>query len=226
MFGGKVFVEDEYPNLIFAKNGELYNIDGKSILVIGGAYSIDKDYRISKGYPWFKDEQLTEQERLNILDKYSGKHVDIILSHTCPLRYEPKESFKLSLPQIAVDKSMEYFLNEVEQRVDYDKWYCGHYHLEKTVDKLEFMFGRIKSVYTGEFIPKYDFYNGYEIVRDACSQKDYKYCPECKGDNIVIEKGEGHNINGLDFIAIVCNDCKKIYGFNDVNYKPNCPKEL
>mgnify|MGYP004657922123 FL=1 len=114
MFGGKVFVEDEYPNLIFAKNGELYNIDGKSILVIGGAYSIDKDYRISKGYPWFKDEQLTEQERLDILDKYSGKHVDIILSHTCPLKYEPKESFKLSLPQIAVDKSMEYFLNEVD----------------------------------------------------------------------------------------------------------------
>lgn len=94
------------------------------------------------------------------------------------------------------------------------------------MDKLEFMFGRIKSVDTGEFIPKYDFHNGYEIVRDACSQKYYKYCPECKGDNIVIEKGEGHNINGLDFIAIVCNDCKKIYGFNDVNYKPNCPKEL
>ena len=37
-------------------------------------------------------------------------------------------------------------------------------------------------------------------------------CPECKGDNIIIEKGEGHNINGLDFIAIICNDCKKVYG--------------
>lgn len=136
MFGGKVFIEDEYPNLIFAKNGELYNIDGKSILVIGGAYSIDKDYRIGKEYPWFKDEQLSAQERLNILDKYLGKHVDIILSHTCPLRYEPKESFKLSLPQIAVDKTMEYFLNEVEQRVDYDKWYCGHYHLEKNCGQV------------------------------------------------------------------------------------------
>ena len=45
-------------------------------------------------------------------------------------------------------------------------------------------------------------------------------------DNIIIEKGEGHNINGLDFIAIICNDCKKVYGFNDVNYKPNCSKEL
>ena len=43
MFGGKVFIEDAYPNLIFAKDGEVYNIDGKSVLVIGGAYSIDKN---------------------------------------------------------------------------------------------------------------------------------------------------------------------------------------
>ena len=56
MFGGQVYIEDEYPNLIFAKNGELYTFNGKSVLVIGGAYSIDKDYRISKGYPWFKNE--------------------------------------------------------------------------------------------------------------------------------------------------------------------------
>ena len=119
MFGGQVFVEDEYPNLIFAKNGELYDLNGKSVLVIGGAYSIDKDYRISNGYPWFENEQLSEIERKNILEKYIGKHVDIILSHTCPLKYEPKESFKLSLPQELVDKSMEKFLDEVEVNLFY-----------------------------------------------------------------------------------------------------------
>lgn len=226
MFGGQVYIENEYPNLIFAKNGELYNLNGKSILVIGGAYSIDKDYRISKGYPWFKNEQLSKFERKSILEKYTGKHVDIILSHTCPFKYEPKESFKLSLPQELVDKSMEKFLDEVEEKLDYDKWYCGHYHIEKNVDKLEFMFGRIKNLETGKFIPKYDFRTGYEIVRDACSQNDELICPVCNSKNIVIQKGEGHNIIGLDFIAIICNDCKKIYGYKDVKYKPNCPKEL
>lgn len=226
MFGGQVFIEDEYPNLIFAKNGELYNLNGKSILVIGGAYSIDKDYRISKGYPWFKNEQLSEFERKNILEKYSGKHVDILLSHTCPLKYEPKESFKFDLPQELMDKSMENFLNEVEEKIDCDKWYCGHYHIEKNIDKLEFMFGRIKNLETGEFIPKYDFRTGYEIVRDVCSQNDELICPVCSSKNIVIQKGEGHNIIGIDFIAIICNDCKKIYGYKDVKYKLNCPKEL
>lgn len=66
IFGGKVFIEEQYPNLIFAKNGELYTIDGKSVLVIGGAYSVDKEYRLTYGYRWFKDEQLSESEKEQI----------------------------------------------------------------------------------------------------------------------------------------------------------------
>lgn len=50
MFGGKVFIEEDYPNLIFAKDGEIYNIDDKSVLVIGGAYSVDKEYRLLYGH--------------------------------------------------------------------------------------------------------------------------------------------------------------------------------
>ena len=229
MFGGKVFMEETYPNLIFAKNGEIYNIDGKSILVIGGAYSIDKNYRIINNYPWFKDEQLSYKEMNDILDKYSGKHVDVILSHTCPLKYEPTESFKIKLDQSKIDKTMEKFLDEVEEKVDYDKWYCGHYHIEKQIDKLEFMFGRIKDFNTGEFVPKYDR-NGYEIVRDAFSSndvfKDKVLCPICKSNDIIIEKGDGFNIIGSDEIALICNNCKKVYGFNNVRYKDNCPREL
>lgn len=121
MFGGKVFVEEEYPNLIFAKNGELYNIDGKKVLVIGGAYSVDKEYRLLYGHRWFKDEQLTEEEQNSILDKYKGKHVDIILSHTCPLKSEPTEVFMQGLDQTKVDKTMEIFLDKIEENIYYDK---------------------------------------------------------------------------------------------------------
>ena len=171
MFGGKVFIEEEYPNLIFAKNGELYDIDNKKVLVIGGAYSVDKNYRIIYGYPWFKDEQLSKEEMDNILNKYRGQHIDIVLSHTCPLKYEPTEVFIKDIDQYHVDKSMEKFLDKIEQSIDYDKWYCGHYHTEKQIDKLEFMFGRIKVFNKDEFYPKYDR-NGYEIVRDAYSQNE------------------------------------------------------
>lgn len=230
MFGGKVFVEEDFPNLIFAKDGEVYDIDGKSIFVIGGAYSVDKNYRIMYDYKWFKDEQLTTKEMNDILAKVKGKHFDIVLTHTCPYKYEPREVFMSGIDQSKVDKSMEHFLDEIEENIDYDKWYCGHYHTEKQVDKLEFMFGRIKVFNKNEFVPKYDK-NGYEIIRDYCKQKDINinngvYCPKCNSSNISILKGDGKYINGLDEIAIICNTCKKVYGFSDVNYYPNCPRKL
>lgn len=229
MFGGKVFIEEEYPNLIFAKDGETYNIDGKKILVIGGAYSVDKQYRLLHGYKWFKDEQLTKKEMVTILDKVKDKHFDIVLTHTCPYKYEPREVFMQGLDQSKVDKSMEHFLDEIEENISYDKWYCGHYHTEKQIDKLEFMFGRIKIFNKDEYVPKYDR-NGYEIVRDAYSQnevmKEEVKCPKCNSKNISVLKGDGFSIVGADYIAIICNDCKKVYGFNDAKYKTNCPKEL
>ena len=159
MFGGKVFVEEKYPYLIFAKDGESYNIEGKSGLVIGGPYSVDKEYRLLYGSK-FKDEQLNQKEQERIFKKFKDKHFDIVLTHTCPLKYESKEVFMKSLDQSKIDKSMEIFLDKIEENIDYDKWYCGHYHTEKKIDKLEFMFGRIKIFLKDEFVPKFNK-NGY-----------------------------------------------------------------
>ena len=133
--------------------------------------------------------------------------------------------------QSKVDYSTEKFLDEVEKKLNYKKWYCGHYHTEKQIDKIEFMFGRIKDFTTGEFVPKLG-YNNYEIIRDAFSKKEAQldssnpHCPICNSNDIVLQKGDGYKIYGDDTIALICEECKKVYGFNDVNYKPNCPKEL
>ena len=34
----------------------------------------------------------------------------------------------------------EEWLNSIEEKLDYEKWYCGHHHTEKKIDKLRFMF--------------------------------------------------------------------------------------
>ena len=47
-----MFFEEEYPNMFFAKDGEIYNINNKKTMVIGGAYSVDKYYRLGRGYSW------------------------------------------------------------------------------------------------------------------------------------------------------------------------------
>ena len=55
--GGKVWVEPKYPNIVFAIDGEVYDFCGHSCLVIGGAYSVDKWYRLAMGANWWPDEQ-------------------------------------------------------------------------------------------------------------------------------------------------------------------------
>ena len=55
--GGLVYKEEKYPNILFAKDGEIYDFNGKSVMPIGGAGTINKDYRISHGLQWFASEQ-------------------------------------------------------------------------------------------------------------------------------------------------------------------------
>lgn len=58
--GGIVLVQPEYPNLLFAVDGEVYDFLGKNCLAIGGAYSVDKEYRLARGWGWWPDEQPDE----------------------------------------------------------------------------------------------------------------------------------------------------------------------
>ena len=69
--------------------------------------------------------------------------MDIILSHTCPYKYIPREMFLEGVDQSMVDNSTEYFLDEIEKNTKYNVWYCGHYHTDKKKDKMIFMFNNI-----------------------------------------------------------------------------------
>lgn len=140
--GGVVYIEKQYPNLLFAKDGEVYDFDDKKALVIGGAYSVDKYYRLQRGLHWFEDEQPSEETKRRIeqwLDETNWQ-VDIVLSHACPYQYRPVEVFLSGLDQSTVDSSTEEWLETVEQKLDYKRWYCGHYHTDKVIDKLRFFF--------------------------------------------------------------------------------------
>lgn len=140
--GGQVWVQSEYPNIVFAIDGEIYDFMGHSCLVIGGAYSVDKWYRLRMGYGWWPDEQPSDEIKAKVervLEEQNWK-VDVVLSHTCPLRYEPTEAFLPGLDQSTVDDSTERWLDTIEARLSYERWYCGHFHIEKKIDKLQFMF--------------------------------------------------------------------------------------
>lgn len=152
-WGNTVYVENNYPNIKYALDeAAIYHIpyiigycdgteendycdegmpfwDTYEVLVIPGAYSVDKYHRITNGWSWFENEQLSPQERekcLRLIEEV--RNVDLVLSHTCPIIFEPTDLFLSFIDQSMVDKSMERLLGEVEYRLNYKAWIWGHYH--------------------------------------------------------------------------------------------------
>lgn len=142
---GPVWYEEEYPNLLFARDGNIYVIDGIRYLVIGGAFSVDKNYRLSRGYGWWADEQPSEEIKARVGRRVANSGLDVILSHTCPFKYEPREAFLPGIDQSEVDSSTEEWLDTIEESVDYKAWFCGHWHIDKRIDKMHFLYDEFES---------------------------------------------------------------------------------
>lgn len=146
--GDMAYVQRRYPNIIFAADGAVYDFAGHNCLVCGGAYSVDKYYRLSRGALWFDDEQpddATKQKVENKLNKF-GHKIDIILTHTCPFKYIPREMFLSGVDQSTVDTSTEEWLDKIEDETSYKQWYCGHYHTNKSIDKMRFLYDEIVAI--------------------------------------------------------------------------------
>ena len=140
--GGTVYVEEEYPNLLFAKDGEIYDLEGTKAIAIGGAYSVDKWYRLQCDLNWFPDEQPSEEIKSRVEQKLNelGWKLDVVLSHTCPYRYIPREAFLSGVDQSTVDNSTEIWLDTLVERLQHQAWFCGHWHIDKRIDNMHFLF--------------------------------------------------------------------------------------
>ena len=60
------------------------------------------------------------------------------------MKYEPVEVFLPFIDQSKVDKSTEKWLDSIEDKLEYKEWYCGHYHIDKDIDKIHFMFHTVR----------------------------------------------------------------------------------
>ena len=141
------YIEPEHPSILFPKDGIIY-LNKYRCLVLGGAYSVDKERRLLRGWNWFPEEQMSEETKQYIRELTDEVHsFDYIFSHTSPLNYEPKYLFLSSVDQNTVDKSMEFFLQYVYDSINYEdlkKWYLGHYHSDEMLsEKIRLVFNDI-----------------------------------------------------------------------------------
>ena len=90
----------------------------------------------------------TKQRAERVLSERSWK-VDVVLSHTCPAKYTPTETYFPGIDQSKVDKSTENWLDTIEDRLTYQRWYCGHWHINKHIDRIDFLFGDVEEFAAG-----------------------------------------------------------------------------
>lgn len=147
-----VYYEEDFPNIRYFIDTTIYNFNNHKVLVLGGAYSVDKWYRLSRSTSnlwtgWFKDEQLTTEEMNKVENEIFGQSFDFVLTHTCPYSWMPTDLFLPFLDQSLVDKTMELWLEKVKDNINWNYWLFGHYHANRKIsDKIQMFFADIKNI--------------------------------------------------------------------------------
>lgn len=137
---GMIYFEEEYPNIRYFQIWGEYEIDNYKTLIMGGAFSVDKEYRLINHWLWFPTEQMTTREKLDCFNYAEKKHFDLILSHTCPYSWQPFDLFLPFIDQSKVDNGMEQFFEDILQHTFFDKWCYGHFHDDRWQNNRARMF--------------------------------------------------------------------------------------
>lgn len=131
--------------IIHLLRGEIYNIEGRIIGVCGGANSIDLWHR-KEGISWWREEEITDKDINNFKANLKGNKIDIMLSHDAPASLIPLVKLFSGINNGKISNSQKQ-LEKINQIADIDKWYFGHWHINKKIDdKFECLYKNFKEV--------------------------------------------------------------------------------
>jgi len=130
--GENVLQIHDKPFIAYLKRGSIYKIEDYKFLVLGGALSIDKEYR-RPSISWWEREYWdeAEKEKLFLLLK-KNKKFDYVLSHTGPGRIN-----RAINPVLMAGLKPKLFdevaaLNDkIDEKITCRQWFCGHWHIDK-----------------------------------------------------------------------------------------------
>lgn len=101
-----------------------YIIEGKRILVVGGADSIDKEYR-TPGVSWWEEETLSAEEIKQVVDIVEKDNkFDYVLTHTCPDKFLHRYLRGVS----KYNDPVALFLDNIYEMIEFSEWHHGHLH--------------------------------------------------------------------------------------------------
>jgi len=130
--GDKVLiVHEKNPFIAYLKRGKVYTIDGYKILALGGALSTDKKSRI-EGKSWWREEYWLEDEKKALFELLELENkFDFVLSHTGPYKIN-WELASRGVPDRhgKLDDEVGVLNEEVDNKIKFRAWFCGHWHYD------------------------------------------------------------------------------------------------
>ena len=128
-------------NIFHLMRGEVYNIYNKTFFTFGGGLSIDKNRRTAY-VNWWPEEEANYQEQMNAinnLERYNYK-INYILTHSAP------ELIKNQVGFINYTSNTEQFLQYINDKLIFDKWFIGHYHIDNIYQNYYFLYNKILNI--------------------------------------------------------------------------------
>lgn len=120
-------VHEVRPHVLHLMRGEVFDIDGLTVLAMGGAASNDRQYR-REGRSWWPEEMPSEEEMEHCrasLDRVGWK-VDHVVTHEAPA--DLAEQLCREREREYLDDRLQRFLGELDGRLGCRAWFFGHYH--------------------------------------------------------------------------------------------------
>jgi predicted phosphodiesterase len=140
--GGKVHKISE--KIIHLMRGQVYEIEGKTFFVMGGAASHDKIYR-KEGISWWAREMPSEdeyEEGFKNLQAHEHK-VDYVLAHCAPDGLQAI----IGGGYYEHDRLTNY-LEVTCMSIKFSDFYCGHYHCDRDYGKYHVLYQRVIKIET------------------------------------------------------------------------------
>lgn len=138
--GGKV--HQLTNKVIHLMRGQVFELDGKTVFTFGGAASTDKQKR-TPSLNWWPEELASEKElaeaEYNL--RTHGNQVDYIITHCGYINAVQELHRKLNCDKLRIC-TQSYLLSKLLRDVSFSAWFCGHYHLDATFGKYEFLYNR------------------------------------------------------------------------------------
>lgn len=110
------------PGVYYMERGYIIELpDGRKVLFMGGALSIDRDDRIHRSgcFGWFEEETISQKD----IEDLPDEKIDIVISHTAPEEFKVKGDYHSDFDDPS-RKALSYVLNKYKPNL----WYFGHIH--------------------------------------------------------------------------------------------------